>query len=102
MACIESQEILSILQTFGSESARVENLSMPLLNMGDVYSLTNLLALLSQLIHFAFFTSFTLIKLRESNLRAALESSMEGPTTTLLHLASGTVTEPHYQWWIMV
>lgn len=98
MTCIASLEILSILQTFGSESARVDNLSMPLLKVGDVYSFTNLPALLSQLIHFAFFTSFALIKLCETNLQATLESSMEEPIATPLHLASGTVTELYYQW----
>lgn len=55
------------------KGARVENLSMPLLNMGGTFSLKKTCpALLSQPIHFAFFTSFTLIILCETNLLAVL------------------------------
>lgn len=74
------QAILPILQTLRSERCKSGAPVYAIAEYGRyILSLKTCPALLSQSIHFAFSTSFTLIILSETNLWATLKSPTKGP-----------------------
>lgn len=79
------------------KGTRVENVSMPLLNVGDIFSLKK------SALH-SYHSQSILLSPPLSHLSYSVKLTSEllskvpctGPTRTLPHLASGMFTKPHY------